>query len=111
MKNIPNRIYLQVDSENEKPEDFNKLGEVSWCADKIYDTDIPYYRHKNSNQVDLLVSVILADFGNLLIDIMGSRKCSIGSLENYYDLHLEVKRISELYSKLQEYFTVSQNSR
>ena len=66
---------------------------------------------KESNPLDLLVSVILADFGNLLIDIMGSRKCSIGSLENYYDLHLEVKRISELYSKLQEYFTVSQKSR
>jgi len=73
------------------------------CIHKIYSLI--------SSQLEPQVSGILADFENLLIDVMGSRKCSIGSLENYYDPYLEVKRISELYSKLQEYFTVSQNSR
>ena len=68
-------------------------------------------RREQAIQMQAIVSGILADFENLLVDVMGARKCSIGSLENYYDLHLEVKRINELYSKLQEYFTVSQNSR
>lgn len=63
------------------------------------------------NSLEARVSEIFADFENLLVNVMGSRKCSIGSLENYYDLHLEVKRINELYSKIQEYHTVSQNSR
>ena len=44
MKNTPKRIYLQVDPKNEKPEDFNELTEVTWCQDKIFDTDICYIR-------------------------------------------------------------------
>lgn len=43
MKNIPNKIYLQVDPENEKPEFFDELG-TTWCSDRINDNDIPYYR-------------------------------------------------------------------
>lgn len=42
MKNIPRSIFLQVDSENEKPEDFKELGEVTWCKDRINDNDIEY---------------------------------------------------------------------
>jgi len=44
MKNIPKRIFLQVDSENEKPEDFKDLCEVTWCEDRINKTDIEYAR-------------------------------------------------------------------
>ena len=44
MKNIPKRIYLQIDPENEKPEDFNELSEVTWCQDRIFETDICYIR-------------------------------------------------------------------
>lgn len=65
----------------------------------------------NSSQLEAQVSEILADFENLLIEIMSNRKCSIGSIDNYYDLHLEVKKINELYSKLQYYHIVSQKSR
>lgn len=43
MKNIPNKIYLQADPENEKPEFFSEGG-TTWCSDRIYDNDIPYYR-------------------------------------------------------------------
>lgn len=56
MKNIPNRIYLQIDPENEKPETFNELNGVTWSVDKINDNDIPYYRHKNSNLIRQQVS-------------------------------------------------------
>ena len=45
---------------------------------------------------------LMRDYENLLIDIMGKRKVSIGSLENYYDLHLEVESIDKQYSRLQQ---------
>jgi hypothetical protein len=50
MKNIPQKIYLQVDPENEHPEDFNKLHEVTWCEDKINDTDIEYHLKKSGKE-------------------------------------------------------------
>lgn len=45
MKNIPNKIYLQVDPEKENPEFFEEL-ETTWCSDRINDNDIPYYRKR-----------------------------------------------------------------
>ena len=42
MKNIPERIYLQIDADGETPENFNELHGVSWCSDKINDNDIEY---------------------------------------------------------------------
>ena len=44
MKNIPNKIFLNIGYEPEKGEDFNDLGEVTWCADKVNDSDIEYQR-------------------------------------------------------------------
>jgi hypothetical protein len=45
MKNIPQKIYLQIGedvSTKENDSDFNNLAGVSWCADKINNTDIEY---------------------------------------------------------------------
>ncbi|MBS3776883.1 MAG: hypothetical protein KGY70_16920 [Bacteroidales bacterium] len=44
MKNIPEKIYLQVDPENENPYNFNELREVTWCRDRINENDIEYIR-------------------------------------------------------------------
>lgn len=45
MKNIPEQIYLQIgDIENS---DFNELSEVTWCKDKVHNTDIEYVRKKS----------------------------------------------------------------
>lgn len=44
MKNIPEKIYLQVDPENENTEDFNELQGVTWCKNKINETDVGYIR-------------------------------------------------------------------
>ena len=44
MKNIPNTIFLNLGEDLEDFEDFNELGEVTWCADKIGDGDIEYQR-------------------------------------------------------------------
>jgi hypothetical protein len=43
VKNPPQKIYLQVDADgDESPVDFKDLAGVSWCTDKIHETDIPY---------------------------------------------------------------------
>jgi len=42
MKNIPERIYLQISSEDDIPSDFNEVGGILWCKDKIYDSDLEY---------------------------------------------------------------------
>ena len=42
MKNIPKRIYLQVDPDDEKPEDFNELLCVTWCSERVNKSDIEY---------------------------------------------------------------------
>ena len=44
MKNIPNKIFLNLGEDLEDFEDFNELGEVTWCADKVGDGDIEYTR-------------------------------------------------------------------
>ena len=44
MKNIPNKIFLNIGYEPEKGDDFNDLGEVTWCVDKVNDSDIEYQR-------------------------------------------------------------------
>ncbi len=58
MKNIPNTIFLNLGEDLEDFEDFNELGEVTWCADKIGDGDIEYQRkpiwhHLMKNPYDL----------------------------------------------------------
>jgi hypothetical protein len=46
MKNIPEKIYLQVDTEDEELyNDFEELQEVTWCQDKINDNDIEYIKN------------------------------------------------------------------
>jgi len=42
MKNIPEKIYLQIGFEPDGCDDFTKLHDVSWCADKVFDSDIEY---------------------------------------------------------------------
>lgn len=109
------RVDYSSDDEYRQAQQMEEWQEQKWqeeqYAKEMEARMIAEEQEKESVPLDPLVSGILADFENLLIDVMGSRKCSIGSLENYYELHLEVKRINELYSKIQEYQIVSQNSR
>jgi hypothetical protein len=50
MKNLPKRIYLQIDADGETPEDFKDLSGVSWCADKINDNDIAYVLESDDSE-------------------------------------------------------------
>lgn len=50
MKNIPDRIFLDISEEDiEEFDDFDKLeavdeNSITWCRDKINDTDVEYVR-------------------------------------------------------------------
>jgi len=48
MKGIPNKIYLQVDPDNEKPEFFGELEGITWSVNKINKNDVSYYRKDNN---------------------------------------------------------------
>jgi len=48
MKNMPKRIYLQVEITEDKYGEVERPEDVTWCEDKINDTDVEYIR------VDLL---------------------------------------------------------
>lgn len=43
MKNKPEKIFLQIGCDPEDVEDFKDLSEVTWCKDKIHDSDLPYF--------------------------------------------------------------------
>ena len=44
MKNIPEEIHLVIGDDGLEYDDFNELGEVTWCSDSIYDSDLIYQR-------------------------------------------------------------------
>jgi hypothetical protein len=49
MKNIPDKIYLQIGKDVEEDADFDNLvgsADISWCEDRIYKNDIEYARIK-----------------------------------------------------------------
>jgi len=49
MKNIPDKIYLQIGDETPDDVDFKNLDEVTWCSDRINEKDIEYVRVKKKN--------------------------------------------------------------
>ena len=54
MKNIPNKIYLQIGDECDA-EDFDECAEsyeVTWSSTRVFDNDIVYYHRKRKNGKD-----------------------------------------------------------
>ena len=52
IKNIPKNIYLQVDIGKDTSEvEFKDLSGVSWCADKINDTDLKFQLNQTNNKL------------------------------------------------------------
>jgi hypothetical protein len=49
MKNIPDKIYLQI-GENADDVDFNDLYEITWADEPIFDNDIEYVNHELFNK-------------------------------------------------------------
>jgi hypothetical protein len=53
MKNLPEKIYLQIGEEADIDDnfDFNELVGVSWCSDKIEESDVEFVRSDISEQM------------------------------------------------------------
>lgn len=52
IKNIPKNIYLQVDMDADTSEvEFKDLSGVSWCADRINDTDLKFQLNQTDNRL------------------------------------------------------------
>jgi hypothetical protein len=52
IKNIPKNIYLQVDSDVDDSEvEFKDLAGVSWCAERIHDTDLKFQLNQTDNRL------------------------------------------------------------
>ncbi len=92
MENIPEKIYLQVDPENEQPESFDDLAEITWCRDKINDNDIEYeLSGVESGQLDILLAARCATCKH-----WGGDKKQLMKVLNEYDIetikkYLDVK--------------------
>lgn len=43
MKNQPERIFLTLGLAETKDVDFNELTQITWCRDRIFENDLPYY--------------------------------------------------------------------
>jgi len=76
MKTIPEKIYLQVDGEP-----WTELGGITWCQDKINDTDVEYVivdmvnrsRAANKNLLDQIIKIAIAN-RELREDLLEARK-------------------------------------
>ena len=72
IKNIPKNIYLQVDMDGDTSEvEFKDLAEVSWCADRIYDTDLKFQLNQSDNRLftkeDMIAfALYVPDFKNVI---------------------------------------------
>jgi hypothetical protein len=52
IKKIPQNIYLQVDSDGDNSEiEFKDLLGVSWCAERINDTDLKFQFNQTDNRL------------------------------------------------------------
>jgi len=50
MKNIPEKIYLQIGSKCPPDVDFKELNNVTWSVKRYNDNDIVYYRRAKYNK-------------------------------------------------------------
>jgi hypothetical protein len=50
MKNLPEKLYLQIGREAEQAGDFYNLSGVSWCSERIYANDVVYVREDIVNK-------------------------------------------------------------
>jgi len=75
MKNVPEKIHLNLGTDVEPDDDFSELnenGDITWCADRIWDTDIEYIR------LDIVEAILHevasrwgSDYGGSTVGVLG----------------------------------------
>lgn len=108
MNNLPQKIYLQIDADGETPEDFNELGGVTWCYDKIHGNDIEYVLSPSHTEQELRqkcesdhlsINELLAEFKRQGFDTSnwdgeeGAEKAIVDGVRSH------VVQLDELYDK------------
>jgi len=78
MKNVPDRIYLNLGTDVNPDDDFSELnenGDVTWCADRIWDTDVEYIRF---DIVETILHEVArrwgSDYGGSTVGILAGRQ-------------------------------------
>lgn len=57
--NAPNRIYLQIGDDFDPGDvNFNELTDVTWCADNIHETDLPYVAMPTPSAIEAWAALI-----------------------------------------------------
>lgn len=51
MKNLPNKIYLQVGEDCPDDADFKDLKEITWSTEQIFNNDVVFEIASNSNNL------------------------------------------------------------
>ena len=78
MKNIPQKIYLQVDTESDKPTgDYYDLCEVTWCQDRINNSDLEYHYNPLSQWIPVEAELPPFDTNCIVFD-KNSKSVSVG---------------------------------
>lgn len=71
MKNLPERIYLNIGDEVPADSDFRELSQVTWSEERVFDNDIAFMRKPQwisveedlpSNDDNVLVYVLSTEF-------------------------------------------------
>lgn len=97
IKNIPNKIYLQIDDDiildNDLDSiDFNEL-ELSWCSEKINKNDIVYYRDQSTISV---LEKLKGEIESESTFYLNSQQASIDIFVKTKIINLITKTIEEL---------------
>jgi hypothetical protein len=103
MKNIPERIYLQI-GEDCEADDFSDLSEVTWAEDWINENDILYVKPLSSDAVLAEVRAIEIAFDELskYIDFHKTKNSLCN--DNFHKVNL-YHTIKDGLKKLSEHFS------
>ena len=82
MKNLPERIYLNIGDEVPSDSDFRELSEVTWSEERVFDNDIAFTRKPQWKSVE---EQLPSNDDNVLVYV-SSTEFHIGDYEvAYYD--------------------------
>lgn len=96
---VPAKIYLQWYGDDNEPDPsipYEKRGEISWCADKVYRHDVEYFRAVHHAKLIQERNDLLAALQNItsLIFAGVTLETSMETLLKVYDIASNAKSLS-----------------
>jgi hypothetical protein len=98
----PNEIYLQIGEDvNLEEHNFKDL-EVSWCSDRIYETDIKYvsdkYYHEVMNRISKDIHTLVEQMQTILAE--ATKKLDVNKDRGLSEDYIEAKACIQVVKKL-----------